>query len=100
MRTLAKRVVHIGSTSGTLAAEIRVCSLSAFQKVSFISVLHVLHDHSFQRGFMHTVISTPSSARIKAAYEVASSAFDIVNSSHVVSVQADALLSRVSGSSY
>jgi hypothetical protein len=28
--TLAKRVVHIGSTSGTLAAEMRVCSLSAF----------------------------------------------------------------------
>jgi hypothetical protein len=47
---------------------------------------------------MHTVISTPSSARIKAAYEVASSAFDIVRSSEGISVRADSLLSIVSGS--
>ena len=46
---------------------------------------------------MHTVISTPSSARIKAAYEVASSAFDIVRSSEVILVYADSLLSIVSG---
>ena len=47
---------------------------------------------------MHTVISTPSSARIKAAYEVASSAFDIVRSPEVILVHADLLLSIVSGS--
>jgi hypothetical protein len=46
---------------------------------------------------MHTVISTPSSARIKAAYEVASSAFDIVGSLQIILVQANSLLSRVSG---
>ena len=32
----------------------------------------------FKHKGLHTVISTPSSARIKAAYEVASSAFDIL----------------------
>jgi hypothetical protein len=46
---------------------------------------------------MHTVISTPSSARIKAAYEVASSAFDIVRPLQIILVQANSLLSRVSG---
>jgi hypothetical protein len=47
---------------------------------------------------MHTVISTPSSASIRAAYEVASSAFDIVRSSEVILVRADLLLSIVSRS--
>ena len=65
MRTFAKRVVHIGSTSSTLAVLMRVRSLSGF----------VLGSESSNTAAVSslTVMSTSSSARMRAAYETASS---------------------------
>lgn len=72
-RALAKREVQMGSTSATLAAVMRELILSA------------CGDHHVSHGLLlevverlrHTVISTPSSARMRALYAQASSAVDI-----------------------
>ena len=69
MRTFAKRVAHIGSTSSTLAAFMRVKSLSAF-------ILWSASSNTKQQSAL-TEIPTSSSARIRAAYEVACSERDI-----------------------
>ena len=72
--TFANSDAHIGSTSVTPAALIRVFSLSDYDFVrSAISIAQTVNQR--------TVISTPSSARMRAAYEVASSAVDILISS-------------------
>ncbi len=65
-RTFAKRVAHIGSTSSTLAALARVKSLS-----DFIDLGQRLAKS--QQWSALTVMSTSSSARMRAAYENASS---------------------------
>jgi hypothetical protein len=77
-RTLAKMEVQIGSTSSMLAALMRVCSLSAYssQRLAY-RILDIPNrfagKSAFPTRFMgrilqgHTVISTPSSARISAA---------------------------------
>ena len=68
-RTFAKRVVHIGSTSSTPAALMRVKSLSDF--VLGLAVFQ--HRSCSQQRSELTVIPMSSSARIREAYEVASS---------------------------
>lgn len=70
MRTFAKRVVHIGSTSSTLALLIRVKSLSGFVVFQQLS-------NPQQRSAL-TVMPMSSSARMRAAYDAASSELDIV----------------------
>ena len=70
MRTFAKRVVHIGSTSSTLALLIRVKSLSGFVVFEQLS-------NPQQRSAL-TVMPMSSSARMRAAYDAASSELDIV----------------------
>jgi hypothetical protein len=60
--TFANNEVQIVSTSSTFAAESNVCSFSAFIGVSIAKSLWTKSNRE-----VLTVISTPSSARIKAA---------------------------------
>lgn len=71
MRTFAKSVAHIGSTSSTLAVLIRVKSLSDLKFWSASS--------STKQWSVPTVIPTSSSARMRAAYETACSERDIAS---------------------
>jgi hypothetical protein len=60
----------MGSTSSTLAALMRVWSLSAWRvAMTMLAINHLTHTQNVDRiaGLKRTVISTPSSARIRAA---------------------------------
>lgn len=100
-RALAKRVVHIGSTSATLAAEMSDCNLSAWRSrdISRMSGRPVAGFDSVGGfavgGSALTVTSTPSSARMRAAYEAASSAVDILGDIETVLYRASLIGEQV-----
>lgn len=83
--TLANSVVHMDSTSSSFAALIRVRSLSAYGSRSALRCPTSCADlrDPVLRLLILTVMSISSSARMRAAYDVASSEVDMVASDDV-----------------
>jgi hypothetical protein len=78
VRTFANKEAQMGSTSSTFAAASMACSFSVFAGSQYYALVTAPSPMYQQHRRAHTVISTPSSARIRAAYETASSALDIL----------------------